>query len=130
MEQKAIETLDKLELIAKQITDKLIEVAPKAYEVLLTIKQVEAGQELIKGLICLIISLILSYITFKIYKKLIKTEQDLGLIMLQLASPFAIAVIPLFPAISILTNLWDWIGLINPELAIAKDIKDGIFNNK
>lgn len=119
--------LTSVQEVASLITSKLIEAAPKALEAILWIKRIEGIQELLTGVLLLIASLSAYKIGVRL-KNTIQCKSDAAFTytMLTIIS-IAITVLSFT---YFLGDVWNWIAVFKPDLAIAKELVDSILTGR
>lgn len=111
---KAIGMLDSLQEAAKQITTKLIDTAPKAFEIICNIKTIDSLQLIALGIGFVALSVFFAFVLKTIINQ---GDEEFAIFVGTFTFvPCAIA------SLIFLFNMWNWIGVFNPELAIAKDL--------
>ena len=128
LEEKLVEMLDK-------INSSIIDIAPKAYELMLNVKQAESIAYLLLGFVMLAASTTLAYLWFRNYRYAeAKAKESIGGYWPEPCVVLAVVVVFLFVPSTIcmlhnILDVWNWIGAFKPELALAKDILDITIKN-
>lgn len=119
VEQKAVELLDNIENI-------IVNYTPEVYETAVNVVWVDA----IGNLICILAYFLLSFFAgFLVYKipaiydkyDIEPTSVDLFVVPMMLILG-AVSLITFIKGFSDLFNAWMWIGIFNPELALAHKV--------
>lgn len=123
---KLTEVLDGLQKVANQITDKLVETAPKAYEIILTLKRIDSLQQVLIFLGAFLLSFGFFKLRGVLYKKYDPKDYNTdGWMIGSIFSSIFSGVFLIFALIRAF-NIWIWIGVFQPDLAIAKDVYDSV----
>lgn len=125
LEDKFVGVIDQLQHGVLAIAGKVIEVAPKALEAVLAIKQIEGASELMYGVLSGIGATLLFIIIRKVLKIAEKYNWDHDI-----SPPIIIASLVLgitaiglcFTCFSKLLDVWNYVALFNPKLAIAHSL--------
>lgn len=124
LEQKAVELLDKLELLATEYT-------PEVYNAAASVVQINALSELVWGFGA-IFFIVFAYFGVKtiwdFICKMKKDDKDPNGVGVDVGFVIITGIISLIAAIAGAVNLgeliqvWNWVALINPELGLAHKI--------
>lgn len=124
LEDSAAKALDKITAGADVLTAKLGELAtqygPDVVDAALMVARVEAGQFLIFGVVALVISAVF----FPIARRAQKSDPSWN-------TPKAcffwiLTLTPLAASAKHLLDVWNWVGLFEPKLWIARRLLDGV----
>ena len=122
IETKAVELLDKLENLATQYTPEVVDAATQAV-------QITAIGNIISGFV----SAIIMVLVFKLSKKTISycikkkeeggrySDWEVGIVISSVVG-VVLCVFLAGAAFVSLTDVWNWVALINPELALAHKV--------
>lgn len=125
--------------LANQITQKIFALAPQAWQALLKIEQFQGMQYIAYGILDLVAGLLGLVLTIIYTPKLWKWAEgneassfraDGGyffLAFLIIAAIIVATTIFLFSAIGWLSNIWNWIMVFHPDIAIAHDLYVKVF---
>lgn len=122
---KALDVVSKL---ADQITTKVTEVAPKAWEVMKSLKQIDSLGMVVLHSIILVLAFIGAIVFFRISRHAFKKAEDavddedyiLGGLLMGASMIIAIGIV--ISSIVTLADIWIWMGIFRPDLAIAHDV--------
>lgn len=116
LEEKAVELIEKFELFAKQYT-------PEAIEMVKTVTQVSGISEIIDGSIFSLTGVVLAFATDKLVRYFYNLEKKDNNDYFYTISSFVIGCpltsIAILTGVSHLLDIWNWVAIFKPELAIA-----------
>ena len=113
--QKAVEFLDKLTALSEKY-------APKIYETALTVVQVQAVGELVLSATCLIFMYWLVKKALKLKAQDFFDEYDEDLTDMAIIIVGSAIVVTSVCSLCCLFDVWNWIAVFNPELALANKV--------
>jgi hypothetical protein len=125
----AATTVPTFELFVTDTLQKLeagiIKIAPLAWQSAITIKRIDSIQNLIIGFILLILSLVGLKLLKQIYKIAKETDYDTydlpGWIFGAVFGTIAYIILLIFTLTQLL-DIWTWMGLFDPRIAVIHDI--------
>ena len=113
--QKAVELLDKLTALSEKY-------APKVYETALTVVQVQAVGELVLSATCLIFMYWLVKKALKLKAQNFFDEYDEALTVVTVIFVGSAIIVTSVLSLCCLFDVWNWIAVFNPELALANKV--------
>lgn len=115
IEQKLVELIDKFENLSAEL-------APEVVEVGLTAARIAAGQELVYGVLALVVAGVFLWFPFKVWAGLYDaddTPDDIAFVVFTTGASSLPTLIATIIALANLLNIWNWAGLFDPRLWIA-----------
>jgi len=121
LEEKVVHLLNQLENLSKQYT-------PEVFDAAVAVIQMNGITEILGGLIVIVLAVAVGYISLRLYKYAgQKYEEDYmsdwnevqGVV--QWIGPI-ITITLLVIASCFLFDIWNWIAIFNPKLALAKTV--------
>lgn len=119
------EIIERLSSLAERIEDKLVEVAPEAYEALVRINQIEAAGELLWGVFSLILAIASTKITYRVatnwrwYREVRGHRKVKASTFLSVTASVAVALFGWIHAGVALLDIWNWAAFTHPDVALA-----------
>jgi hypothetical protein len=120
--------IDLLQHLLEQIQNTVVHFTPIAWQILCNIKRIDSLNDIIGGLIAGGVAITLGRYVKSLCRWVLKvSENDSDGFSTFCAGTFAIAVYLVGIASAIfsiytLTNIWEWVGIFYPGLAIAHDL--------
>ncbi len=123
------QTINLVKDFAEQLKAQIIEVSPKVLDVATLIVRVNSVQEFMAGFGFLILLVISLTIGIKCQRKVIEINDDIDSFGYQMAMilGFVFGAAFLIMMLTRFLNIWNYIGVSNPELKLAYDIYKSIF---
>lgn len=125
LEDKLIGMLDALENGAVQVGEQVVKYSPEVADAALWVIRIDSAQALLSSLAWLFVCVIPAIFFYKLAKKFAKEENgkhgDAEAVLWSGAFSAIFTGAAMIPA-SGLFNLWNWIGMFEPKLKLAKDI--------
>lgn len=126
VESKLVEIIDQVQSGLAKAGALASEHAPQAVDALLWVKRIEGIQVLATSLLFLVIGIAGLVAVYKLGKKsvlLLKDYEDAGAPLLALTIMIAVFAFPFtFKSIYAILDVWNYVAIFKPELAIAHDI--------
>ena len=124
LETKMIEVVTQMQHGVAKIGEVLYSAAPQAVDAILAIKVISGIDQLVVGLICLIITVILGRVGMKHYRKRIENEfneDNIGAIFIGVFLALGVFGFGIATAHHLL-DIWNWVAVFQPKIAIAHDL--------
>lgn len=134
LEGKLTEVIGDLQIVATQITNQLIAVAPEALALILKITMWESLGNLLTGVVTLALAVVSFYITRFVLAKRRAAQHDrdfdgeMGwelLVGLSSLVTFALGVVTL----ATFLDIWNWVGVFSPEIKLARQALRAVLGN-
>lgn len=120
-EDKLVDMLDALQNGVATVGDKVLEYGPDVVEMALWVVRIDGMQYLLTGIVCAMTSALL---TFKYLNRLWEwaRKHDEGSEFMVTIVIFIISGLLTTIAIARLSNMWGWVAVFAPKLALAKKV--------
>lgn len=133
LEGKLTEVIGDLQIVATQITNQLIAVAPEALALILKITMWESLGNLLTGVVTLALAVVSFYITrFALAKRRATHDRDFDgemgwelLVGLSNLVTFALG----FVTLATFLDIWNWVGVFSPEIKLARQALRAVLGN-